>query len=1013
MTRLLSLAALAAFTLCSCTGLGEPEPDRAGTVSITLGSHCGSVTRSSLGTGVEDRFSGAVLGAYLESDGELIYSRQIQSPDESISFSLPSGRYVFKVLCNLFLYTENGEKVFPRLPQRLEDLNDLEYRIGGVPAPGSLTQGLSGRLLTGTLSQIGSAGLPSAGSTGGIFLNGDVSLGIELESLFARICLLVDHSEVNRTADGRTVSDLVVNKALRTRNINRTLRPFRKGSSAVSQDDVMDIGDFEPAMTNGDMEVYTLYVPENVMGRLMPDNEDPSLKNADELGKVSAGSAGLCTYLELMTRVGSPEGDEPNGGYAGDISYRLYPGEDNCSDFSIHRNTDYCIRLTLTVNGFFINSWKSEQEDGFIDDRYFGFTRSDSIDPLDDNAFLGEDDVIAVRKNRAGFCYVWFNDMTGFDIGENSGAKPADWDYKAANMIETRWASDFYSPIPSYFDTPVYYEMLSYGIKPSYDPVTHRLSFTVADPSRFVSGKEFTISAWMIPGFRDRCATAKVRTYDNIEVYERDGLSLQTGFYTGMKRTLQIRGLVSDRVEYSFSRSGAVSETASTTESYVSGRTYIKSAAELGDDLGSEGGIPLYAFSTGGTNRISFSCADDFNDVIPDVSVTSRRPYYSPSESCECPVPIDGTEVAFSADGAWTDLLGKPIARELFDDENYETWLGLESTVSSKGSDDCYTWTENSTVYMKKMTASASASLTVKPRNPSLGTGSCTIRFTPAVPSFETGPGCPVFGDRLFDDLGADAYFASMAFPANVRQSAKLLTRGNSFERARMDILNGDDREDTRKWSYDHNSGLLTWEWGSVTHGPTRIWTPGLVPEGLRRIYLNFTNSHSGETYSIYQDVTDRFRVELGYYVVFYPDEEFAHVYICTGKEYQILDNMTYGTLKDPAELELGVINGHDYGSGLTWNSTVCHGLNTGNHALASSRSYLCSDYVFGGKVWTRDMINHAIRRDMEDGTWRFVDYVKLDGEFNCDRQYGPYMTVHVPNPDGLRMWGYRIVNRR
>lgn len=178
-----------------------------------------------------------------------------------------------------------------------------------------------------------------------------VGLSLVLERLFAKCSLEID-SRLKNCGFSLTGVNL--------RNVASDLVPFSPSGKAVSVSDG-DFGSPEDidALNSGREAVF--YLPENARGVLLPENLSPSAKIPDRLG----AEAPLCTYLEV-------KGRWDTAGASGEITYRMYPGLDNCTDFSILRNTESKIRLVLTDAGTLGLSWKVELE-GLQDTRSLHF----------------------------------------------------------------------------------------------------------------------------------------------------------------------------------------------------------------------------------------------------------------------------------------------------------------------------------------------------------------------------------------------------------------------------------------------------------------------------------------------------------------------------------------------------------------------------------------------------------------------------------------------------------------
>ncbi|MBQ0043454.1 MAG: DUF4906 domain-containing protein [Bacteroidales bacterium] len=135
--------------------------------------------------------------------------------------------------------------------------------------------------------------------------------------------------------------------------------PFASGGSRVEgsmvsgRPIVMD-GDYASkldilALNSG--KPITLFTLENRQGNLLPSNRDPMRKIPDNLSHPER-----CTYLEVLCRFTDESVME------GTVTYRLYPGEDDCSNFDLVRNHIYDLTLMLTPGGLREVSWRVENK---------------------------------------------------------------------------------------------------------------------------------------------------------------------------------------------------------------------------------------------------------------------------------------------------------------------------------------------------------------------------------------------------------------------------------------------------------------------------------------------------------------------------------------------------------------------------------------------------------------------------------------------------------------------------
>lgn len=130
------------------------------------------------------------------------------------------------------------------------------------------------------------------------------------------------------------------------------IRPFSESGSAARKGETFD-GDFS---STADIDVVNsggiihFYTAENLQGTLLPGNGDPWAKVPSNIGD----AASQATYLEVSCRFS--EGAD----YIGDVIYRLYLGDDNCTNFDVHGNVDMAITIFATESGLDRVSWKIE-----------------------------------------------------------------------------------------------------------------------------------------------------------------------------------------------------------------------------------------------------------------------------------------------------------------------------------------------------------------------------------------------------------------------------------------------------------------------------------------------------------------------------------------------------------------------------------------------------------------------------------------------------------------------------
>ena len=214
--------------------------------------------------------------------------------------------------------------------------------------------------------------IPMAWKAVGLIISGSLkNVNVKMERLAARIGFTLDASLVN----GLTIT------SVRLCQSASVVRPFESGGSKITCEEESLDGDYATEQDIQDLndgKTIYFYTLENRQDNLLPQNTDPWQKVPDQLGS----KAGLCTYIEAIGTF------EEGFLFKGSVTYRFYLGKDNTSDFSVIRNTDMAVTLTLTGEGLTEISWKVEPDvevqpgytDGYIDE---------SLHPADD-MYIGE-----------------------------------------------------------------------------------------------------------------------------------------------------------------------------------------------------------------------------------------------------------------------------------------------------------------------------------------------------------------------------------------------------------------------------------------------------------------------------------------------------------------------------------------------------------------------------------------------------------------------------------------------
>lgn len=200
---------------------------------------------------------------------------------------------------------------------------------------------------SGFVSSMNGNGVPMAWQKSGYTVSKTVTqLPVSLVRLVSKIRFKVDLD---------ALAGLKV-KSIRLCNAAGAVTPFTMnghGGSKITSTSEAISGDYASASDlsaiNSGGQIY-FYALENCQGTLLPGNKDPWKKTPENISV-----SGLCTYLEVDCEFQS------GFALAGTITYRVYIGQDNCTNFDIIRNVDMGITLCLTKNLDNI-SWKIDPD---------------------------------------------------------------------------------------------------------------------------------------------------------------------------------------------------------------------------------------------------------------------------------------------------------------------------------------------------------------------------------------------------------------------------------------------------------------------------------------------------------------------------------------------------------------------------------------------------------------------------------------------------------------------------
>ena len=301
--------------------------------------------------------------------------------------------------------------------------------------------------LPDNFASLGSSGLPMAGykrlATAAIGKNATNEVDIPVRRLLAKLVITIDKSAM---LEGATDGSALEGGRLQLSQVARVVRPFAQESDrrAISPDEIYssetDWHDF--TLSDGrsmESPEIVLYLPENRQGT--------GISSSTQKGKSPAsGRESLSTYLEYTARkFGSADG------VSGDMTYRVYLGEDETGNFDVIGDRYYAAALSLTWDGMWEGAWRVNTS-SFLDNRRLVISPfSDSSTPVASDAqyiphdraasfYLnystdGGGSFVHGRKGLTDWPYGYTLYLDGEPANGSSGviAAAADWTYTASN----------------------------------------------------------------------------------------------------------------------------------------------------------------------------------------------------------------------------------------------------------------------------------------------------------------------------------------------------------------------------------------------------------------------------------------------------------------------------------------------------------------------------------------------------------------------------------------------------
>lgn len=388
----------------SCVREGIQEPDlsccdekvEVGFIMTVDGSPCGGEVKSILQEDViEDMVTDVTVASY-DENGVMVDVQYFSDLYDICLYISRNGDNTVYALANMGDMTAS-------FPSMEEDVSSLVYMVDSY-------------------EDIKAVGIPMcAVATVSV---STVSPRLQLERLFAKVNLRILHTSLDHSNSIADYAFNLCNKSLYVRQANRRLYPFAEsGSRAMTDQDIMGQSDFNPDLDDRTVHpdpskmgpgpgywqdtTIVVYVPENRQGVLLPSNDDPFMKSADNITSVNGiDYSGLCTYIELNTKK-----EALGSGLSGSVIYRCYLGADNVTDFNVERNGRYDVTMDLTQESFGMNCWKVSKGEDWKDTRSLQFL----------------EDSYVIYPGTTRDVFVHYNTLYG--LGYDSQSRADDWTY--------------------------------------------------------------------------------------------------------------------------------------------------------------------------------------------------------------------------------------------------------------------------------------------------------------------------------------------------------------------------------------------------------------------------------------------------------------------------------------------------------------------------------------------------------------------------------------------------------
>ena len=245
--------------------------------------------------------------------------------------------------------------------------------VGGVMRPD-----LFAYTLPNSFSGLNSTGLPMAGSTSvpasSVVPNGVTNITVRLNRLLSKVIVRIDKgSMLTGASDGSALAG----GSLKVCQVAKVVRPFATTSErrAQSSSEVY-------STANSDYYNFTLTDRNNLVNDnivlYIAENRQGNGSGSTQAGKTPAsGRENLVTYLEYTAAKNGA-----SDGVSGNMTYRVYLGENTTNNFNVIGDKVYSATLNLSWNGMWEGPWRVTSS-GWADSRALVISAAaNSSDPM-------------------------------------------------------------------------------------------------------------------------------------------------------------------------------------------------------------------------------------------------------------------------------------------------------------------------------------------------------------------------------------------------------------------------------------------------------------------------------------------------------------------------------------------------------------------------------------------------------------------------------------------------------